>query len=67
MHRRDFIRALSAGAALPLAGVAPLALADTYPSKPIRLVVTQGTGSGSDVIGACSRASSASGSSRACT
>lgn len=51
MHRRDFIRALSAGAALPLAGVAPLALADTYPSKPIRLVVTQGTGSGSDVIG----------------
>lgn len=51
MKRRDFIRTLSAAAALPLAGAAAGAFADTYPSKPIRLVVTQGTGSGSDVIG----------------
>lgn len=29
---------------------APLAQADTFPSKPITLVVTQGTGSGSDVM-----------------
>lgn len=51
MHRRDFFQRLAAGALLPLAGAAQQAFADNYPSKPIRLVVTQGTGSGSDVIG----------------
>lgn len=47
MQRRDFIRAASAAAAFGWTG----AQADTYPSRPIRLVVTQGTGSGSDIIG----------------
>ena len=37
--------------ALLLAGVPALCLAQPYPAKPIRLILTQGPGSGSDVIG----------------
>ena len=33
-----------------LAALAAPAQADTYPTKPVTLVVTQGTGSGSDVM-----------------
>lgn len=49
MRRRDFILAVPAAAAASL--VASAARADDYPSKPIRLVVTQGAGSGSDIVG----------------
>ncbi|MCL4746672.1 MAG: tripartite tricarboxylate transporter substrate binding protein [Burkholderiaceae bacterium] len=49
MQRRHLIKA---GLALPLAASLPaLGQADSYPTKPIRLVVTQGTGSGSDITG----------------
>ncbi len=49
MQRRHLIKA---GLALPLAASLPaLVPADSFPSKPIRLVVTQGTGSGSDISG----------------
>jgi len=34
-----------------LAGIPTLSIAQPYPSKPIRLILTQGPGSGSDVIG----------------
>jgi tripartite-type tricarboxylate transporter receptor subunit TctC len=48
MQRRDFTRALGAYGFLATCG---LVRADTWPSKPVRLVVTQATGSGSDVMG----------------
>lgn len=49
MQRRQLIQA---GLALPLASSFPsLVRADNFPSKPIRLVVTQGPGSGSDISG----------------
>ena len=49
MQRRQLIQA---GLALSLAvGATGLARADTFPFKPIRLVVTQGPGSGSDISG----------------
>lgn len=49
MRRRDFVFALPAVAATAL--VAPATRADDWPSKSIRLVVTQGAGSGSDIVG----------------
>jgi tripartite-type tricarboxylate transporter receptor subunit TctC len=49
MQRRQLIQA---GLVLSLAASLPgLAMADSFPSKPIRLVVTQGPGSGSDISG----------------
>jgi tripartite-type tricarboxylate transporter receptor subunit TctC len=47
MQRRDF---LQAAAAASLAGLAPLARAQAWPEKPIRLIVAQPAGSGPDSI-----------------
>ena len=50
LHTRRTILGLAAGAALlPVASI--VAHAQSYPSKPIRLVVAFGTGSGNDIIG----------------
>jgi tripartite-type tricarboxylate transporter receptor subunit TctC len=47
--RRDILR-LSAGlAALPV--VSRLALADTYPSRPVRVLVATSAGGSTDIIG----------------
>ncbi|MFM7571186.1 MAG: tripartite tricarboxylate transporter substrate-binding protein, partial [Betaproteobacteria bacterium] len=47
---RRFLLARGTAAILALAA-APAIAADAFPSKPITLVVTQGVGSGSDVVG----------------
>ncbi len=49
MHSAPRRACLAAALIAGLAGPALVARADTYPSRPITLVVTQGTGSGSDV------------------
>lgn len=51
MNRRDLLRALPVAAAAPLAVTVPDVRTEDYPSHPIRFVVTQGVGSGSDVVG----------------
>ncbi len=51
MATRRLIIFLGAAWMLLLAGMPALCQAQPYPSKPIRLILTQGPGSGSDVIG----------------
>lgn len=51
MATRRLITWVGAAWILLLAGMPALCIAQSYPSKPIRLVLTQGPGSGSDVIG----------------
>jgi len=48
---RRWTMCAAAAATLLLAGMPGVGVAQTYPSKPIRLILTQGPGSGSDVIG----------------
>lgn len=50
MHCGSPRRAVVAGLLAALAGLASPALAADFPSKPVTLVVPQGTGSGSDVV-----------------
>ena len=48
IHRRNFLHLTAAAAALP--ATASIALADTYPSRPVRLTVGFSAGAASDVI-----------------
>jgi tripartite-type tricarboxylate transporter receptor subunit TctC len=50
MTIRRLITGIGAAWLLLLAGTPALCMAQAYPSKPIRLILTQGPGSGSDVI-----------------
>ena len=47
LHRRNFLH-LAAGAAA-LAAVSPIARAQSYPTRPVRIIVAQAPGSGSDI------------------
>jgi len=47
--KNNIARTLLAACALAAAGLAP-AHADTYPSKPLRIIVPYGTGGGSDIL-----------------
>ena len=51
MATRRLITWVGAAWILLLAGMPALCIAQPYPSKPIRLILTQGPGSGSDVVG----------------
>src|SRR5262249_37898187 len=46
-HRRQFLHLAAGAAALP--GVARFAFAQTYPTRPVRIIVGQAAGSGSDI------------------
>lgn len=48
VHRRQFLHLAAGAAALP--GLAPFALAQAYPSRPIRLIVTFPAGGGIDIL-----------------
>ena len=48
MQRRNFLKA---GSALPTFGVAATALAQTFPSRPLRYIVPVAAGGGSDLVG----------------
>jgi tripartite-type tricarboxylate transporter receptor subunit TctC len=50
MRRRDFIALAGLAAAAPLASAGVAAAAETYPSRPITVIVPFGPGSGTDVI-----------------
>ena len=51
MATRRLIIWVGAAWILLAAGMPAFCIAQTYPSKPIRLILTQGPGSGSDVVG----------------
>src|SRR5277367_4854418 len=48
LHRRRFLGMTAAAATLPVAS--RIALADTYPSRPVRLIVGFTAGAASDVV-----------------
>jgi len=48
IHRRKFLHLTASAAAIPAAS--RIAIADTYPSRPIRLIVGFTAGAASDVI-----------------
>ena len=47
LPRRDFLHLAAGAVALP--GVSRIARAQTYPSRPVRIIVGQAAGSGSDI------------------
>jgi tripartite-type tricarboxylate transporter receptor subunit TctC len=47
-HRRHFLHLAAGAVALP--AVSPIAMAQTYPSRPVRLIVTSAAGGSPDII-----------------
>jgi len=47
-HRREFLHLAAGAAALP--AISRIALAQAYPSRPVRIIVGQAAGSGSDIV-----------------